>query len=203
MAGRPALSQDEAWLKGTRSKSVGSRESVFAFGKPKKPKDLSPVASAEWDRVVKQLIKRKVSTALDASALESYCRTFALWRGFMLEAEMNPMIDEPVLDKDGTVWKRRITNPAAKHCMALGNLLARYQREFSATPASRETAKPTRGAPPPKNAMVPNSEAWLLQQREIERAAWAAEHATEIEEEDEYVADETEIEEEPNGLADI
>src|SRR5580704_6094915 len=136
MAGRPRLSDHDAWLKGTSSKSAGARESVFAFGKPKKPKDLSPVASAEWDRVVKQLIKRKVSTALDASALESYCRTFALWRGFMIEAELNPMIDEPVLDKNGVVHQRRITNPAAKHCMALGNLLARYQREFSATPAS-------------------------------------------------------------------
>jgi phage terminase small subunit len=165
MAGRPALSDGEAWLKGSRSKSAGARESVFAFGRPKKPKDLSPVASAEWDRVVKQLIKRKVSTALDASALESYCRTFALWRGFMIEAELNPMIDEPVLDKNGVVHQRHITNPAAKHCMALGNLLARYQREFSATPASRETTRPTAPPAPPKNAVVPGSVEDLMQQR--------------------------------------
>jgi phage terminase small subunit len=166
VAGRPRLSDHDAWLKGTPSKSAGARESVFAFGKPKKPKDLSPVASTEWDRVVKQLIKRKVSTALDASALESYCRTFALWRGFMIEAELNPMIDEPVLDKNGVVHQRRITNPAAKHCMALGNLLARYQREFSATPASRETARPTAPPAPPKNAVIPGSVEDLLQQRD-------------------------------------
>ena len=180
---RPALTENEAWLRGTKSKAQPHGGSVFAFGRPKKPKDLSTEASAEWDRILRQLIKRKTSTALDASSLETYCRNFALWKAFMIEAENDPMIDEPFLDKAGVVHTRRITNPAARYATALGNLLARYQREFAATPASREAAQPTAPPAKPKNTLVEGSKAWLEEQQRLEQLSYGEDETPPVQEE--------------------
>jgi P27 family predicted phage terminase small subunit len=147
-------------VKGTRATRAVSRESVFVGGKPKMPADLSPIAEAEWKRMVKELRKRGTLTRVDSSALETYCRNFALWRGLMAEAEAQPMVDEIVLDKDGNAHTNRIPNRALRHASQLGNLLARYQTAFAATPASRESAKPV--APKPKkDELVPGSMAYF------------------------------------------
>jgi phage terminase small subunit len=178
MAGRPPLSEEEAWLRGTKSQARTNYKSIFVGGRPKKPKDLSPFASDEWDRIVRQLVARGTATRLDASALEAYCRHFAMWRGLMVEAEEHPMIDEVILDKNGEPHTRRIVNPALKQATVLGNLLVRSQREFSATPASREATKPAAPPAPPKDAIVPGS------MRDLERklAAYAAGELTDEEE---------------------
>jgi P27 family predicted phage terminase small subunit len=171
MAGRPPLSEEDAWLRGTKSQSRKNYSSVFVGGRPKKPKDLSPNASDEWDRIVRQLVARGTATRLDASALETYCRHFATWRGLMVEAEEHPMIDEIILDKNGDAHTRRIVNPALKQATQIGNLLARFQREFSATPASREAAKPAAPPAPKRDEIVPGSVPDLLRQNAEEDEA--------------------------------
>jgi phage terminase small subunit len=177
---RPELSEELHELKGTKSQRRTTSEAVFVGGRPRKPKDLSPVASEEWDRVVRQLNARRTATRLDASAIETYVRTFALWRGFMVEAEEHPMIDEIILDKEGVAHTRRIVNPASKQATQLGNLLARYQREFSATPASRESTKPTAPPPPKADEIVPGSARDL--RRQLEQQAAEEESSSEPEE---------------------
>lgn len=162
-------------LKGTRATRAVVRESGFTKGKPKMPRDLSPVAAEEWKRIVKQLMARGTSTRLDASALEAYCRNFAMWRSCMAEAETKPMVDET--DEHGIV--RRVVNPAAKMATQLSHLLARYLASFSATPITREKTKPAAPPPPKKDSIIPGSVEDLQKQLAEINAQTPPETATE------------------------
>lgn len=152
---RPRKPLAEHKLAGTRP-NYSDEQSQFPAGRPKMPKDLSPVAQAEWKRLFKELGKRGTMTRVDSSAAEVYVRLFADWRAFEDELEENGrMIDEPILDKDGNAHTRRVLNPAAKMAIQLGNAVRQYQKEFSATPASREKAKPAAPSEPRKKEKTP------------------------------------------------
>ena len=130
-------------LQGTQPQAGVEQPSTFIAGKPQMPKDLPPVAVAEWKRLVKELGKRGTLTKVDSSAMEVYVRTFGQWKEYCEEVQkFGAMIDEEIFNKDGdVVGTRRVQNPAAKLAIQLGNALRQYQKEFSATPASRERAK--------------------------------------------------------------
>jgi hypothetical protein len=100
---------------------------IFVAGRPKMPRDLSPVEETEWKRITKELWKRGTVTRIDGSALEVYVRTWGRWR---------MLIDSP-------------DAKATKLAAQLINSLRMYQKEFSATPASRENARPAAPAKPP------------------------------------------------------
>jgi P27 family predicted phage terminase small subunit len=127
-------------LAGTQPQYVTPDESAFKGGKPKKPKDLPPVASAEWDRIVKQLQKRGTLTCVDASALEVYCRMFSRWKTVALLAEESPTV-ETSWTVNEIVHTKIVENPASKIAARLEISLRAYQHEFGATPVSREKAK--------------------------------------------------------------
>lgn len=149
---RARKSLAEHALAGTKPQYAKDEQSQFPAGRPKMPKDLSPVAQAEWKRLFKELGKRGTMTRVDTSAAEVYVRLFADWRAFEDELETyGRMIDEVILDKDGNPHTRRVQNPAAKMALQLGNAVRQYQKEFSATPASREKAKPAGPPAEPRN----------------------------------------------------
>lgn len=146
-------SLQEHFVQGTKPEYAADKPSAFRAGRPKMPADLPGAAQAEWKKMVKQLSKRGTLTTSDASALEVYVRMFAQWLGYCAHVEEHgPMIPEPVKDKNGDVHIRHVQNPAAKLALQLGNALRQYQKEFSATPASRERAKPAQAPPPPPAA---------------------------------------------------
>lgn len=148
---RPRKSLHDHAIQGTRPEYVQDGPSDYPAGRPKMPLDLPATGQAEWKRITKQLAKRKTLTKVDASALEVYCRMFAQWLGYCAHVENHgPMIEEPVKDKNGDVYTRWVQNPAAKLALQLGNALRQYQKEFSATPASRERTKPAQQEPKPK-----------------------------------------------------
>lgn len=146
---RQRKTADEHWLQGTDPEWSESAAPVCAAGRPKMPSDLSPVAVAEWKRITKELRKRGTLTKVDSSALEVYVRMYSQWRALCAEVEeRGAMIDEISFGKDGEKITRRAQNPAQKLAIQLGNALRAYQKEFSATPASREKTKPV--GPPPR-----------------------------------------------------
>lgn len=120
-------STKEHLLQGTEPQHGGGAEDdtgIFVAGRPKMPRDFAPAEEAEWKRMVKQLVKRGTVTPIDASALEVYCRLYAAWRLAMDCGNL-------------------------KQAAQLATQLRMYQKEFSATPASRENTKPA-AAPPAK-----------------------------------------------------
>ena len=137
----------------------------FTAGRPKMPKDLSPVAEAEWKRMTKQLLKRGTLTSVDASSLEVYVRMFSRWKKAAELAEENPTTETEWTDSQGTVHTKVVENPASKIAARLEISLRAYQKEFSATPASRDKAK--RAAPPVSKVEYPEgSVGWIQANRD-------------------------------------
>ena len=151
----PRKSLEAHRLSGTKPQYGDPDAPVFAAGKPRMPRDLPLVAQAEWKRITRELKKRGTLTCVDSSALEVYTRLFANWKSYCEELDKyGPMIEETVLDKDSKPHVRRVLNPAGKIAIQLGNAVRQYQKEFSATPASREKTRPAAPeapkTPPPK-----------------------------------------------------
>jgi len=149
---RPAQTDDAHWLKGTRpTRAANGGESMFTGGKPRMPQGMGPVAEAEWKRLSKQLKQRGTLTTADATAMEVHCITFARWKAACAEVEKyGEMIDEICLDKNGEQFTRRVVNPMGKQAVQLGNSVRAMLKEFSATPASRDKAKPAQEPPKPE-----------------------------------------------------
>jgi P27 family predicted phage terminase small subunit len=154
---RARKSEAMHWLQGTTPEYSGGDKPSFRVGRPKRPKNLPPVADEEWKRITRELAKRGTLTTVDSSALEVYVRLYAQWRSYCDEIEKRgAMVDEEVLDKNGEAHTRRVVNPAGKLAIQLGNAVRAYQKEFSATPASRDRTKPGI-VPPKKNEFPPGS----------------------------------------------
>ncbi len=141
------------------------------------PKDLSPESEQEWRRIVKELIRRGTMTRVDASSLEVYVRMWARWKQCLADIEKNgPVVTTEWTDSEGEVHQKRIENPASKIAGRLENSIRAYQKEFSATPASREKTKPTAQRTPKNPPPVPGSIEFFEAQ-----AAAMREHAQELE----------------------
>ena len=138
-------------LRGTRRTRADDRPSKFESGRPRMPKYLSAIAAEKWKETVRLLAKRGTLTRADATALEILCVTYERWRALCDEIrEHGPMVDVTVLDSSGTAHTKRVQNPAAKLAAQLENSMRAMLKELSATPASREKAKPAAPEKPPK-----------------------------------------------------
>jgi P27 family predicted phage terminase small subunit len=151
---RVPLTENQAWLRGTKSKAQERAESPHTGGRPKMPKTLTPVAQEKWKELVKVLSKRGTLTKADGALLEIVCETYAIWRLYVADVHTRGIY------VDGE------PNSSTKHCTAMENTLARYFVQLGITPASREKAKLTAPPPPPKNTVVPGSVEDLIQQRD-------------------------------------
>jgi P27 family predicted phage terminase small subunit len=138
-------------LNGTTPNYKTGDEPVFVGGKPKRPKDLTPEADAEWKRLVKELTKRGTLTRVDSSMLELYVRMWSRWRKVATLAEENPTTEVTWTDKNGEPHSKVIEHPASSMATKLENSLRHMLKELSATPASRNKTKPT-AQPASKNA---------------------------------------------------
>ena len=101
---------------------------------PRCPSSLSPAAKKVWKRVVPELKRLGLLSAIDTDALVAYCRTYARWEAA-----------EDFLDKRGEVYAIRDEKGQVK-CMQqfpqvsisrnLLQVLKSYQMEFGMTPAA-------------------------------------------------------------------
>lgn len=97
---------------------------------PDCPTELGLVARREWERMVTELSKLRILTALDRAALAAYCNAYALW------AEAAEAIQ-----KYGTMVKSPSGYPIQSPYVSIGNrqaeIMMRIASEFGFTPASR------------------------------------------------------------------
>jgi P27 family predicted phage terminase small subunit len=140
---RPKKSLEQHWLEGSAPQWSAPDAQAFPAGRPKMPRDLSPVAQAEWKRLVRELQRRGTLTRVDSSALEIYVTTFARWKQAVAEVEKRgPVIESTWTDQHGNEHSKLVENPASKIAARLETSLRLALKEFSATPASRDKAKP-------------------------------------------------------------
>jgi P27 family predicted phage terminase small subunit len=133
----------------------------FRAARPTMPKDLPPAAQAEWRRMCKQLLKRGTLTAIDSSALEIYVRMFARWVKVAAMAEENPLTTTTWVDSTGVEREKVVENPASKIAARLEISLRAYQKEFAATPASRDKVRRAAPPAPDKNDPEPGTFDWF------------------------------------------
>ncbi|MGA7447202.1 MAG: P27 family phage terminase small subunit [Terriglobales bacterium] len=135
-------------LQGTKSQ-VKTDAPDFPAGRPKMPLDLSPVAEAEWRRIVPKLGKRKTLTKADASSIEIYVREFARYKKVAAIAEEEPLERVSWLDANGIEHFKTVESAASKVAAKLACSLRNFLKELSATPASRDKTKPPIEKPEP------------------------------------------------------
>lgn len=97
---------------------------------PDCPPQLGPVAREEWNRLTAELAHLRIVTALDRSALATYCHAYGLW------AEAADAIQ-----KYGTMVKSPTGYPIQSPYVSIANrqaeIMMRIASEFGFTPASR------------------------------------------------------------------
>lgn len=105
---------------------------------PKKPKDLTGEASSMWDQTAPQLLEAGHLAKIDGAALESLCRTWAIYH----QAAQT-------LDRDGDAITlkngRKIVHPAWKIYTRAAGLLFRYTQQLGMTPLSRARILKSKG----------------------------------------------------------
>jgi P27 family predicted phage terminase small subunit len=141
---RVPLTENQAWLRGTKSKAQPQAESPHTGGRPKMPKTLTPVAREKWKELIKVLSKRGTLTKADGTLLELASEAYSRWRLYVDDVHTRGIF------VDGA------PNQSTKYCSQMENTLARYLIQLGITPASREKAKQTT-TPPRKNEIVPGS----------------------------------------------
>ena len=111
-------------------------------GTPEMPKGLGVAAKRHWRKWVHELTIVGVLSIVDGVALEQACISAALAEKYRNEALAEPMIDELVFSKDGTVaGAKRKPNPAFGAYIAASKNIKAYLIEFGLTPASRSKLK--------------------------------------------------------------
>lgn len=147
-------------LQGNRSKKnvpdllAEVKEPGVPVAAPPKPDWLSAEASAEWDRVVADLLTLGWVSTLDMMALATYCEAVADWRRFrQLIADHNAKADGSgdiqtfaTGAKQISVW-RQLANDAEKRANAAGAL-------FGFSPMARRNMK----AAAPQGELFPNEQ---------------------------------------------
>ena len=108
---------------------------------PDKPPYLTPLAAAEWDRVIPDLIEMGVAKAVDQASLAAYCESVALLAQISAAMAEDGLL---VTGPDGT--ERR--HPLAGAWKATSGEVRAWSRDFGLTPSARsELRAAPAGAP--------------------------------------------------------
>lgn len=160
-SGRPSKPASLHLLQGNRSKKNAAdllaevQDPGFPVDAPDKPDWLSDAASAEWDRVVADLLTLRLVSRLDMMALAAYCEAVADWQRFRRliaehneKAECNGDVQTFATGaKQISVW-RQLANDAEKRANAAGAL-------FGFSPMARRNLK---AAPVAQGELFPNEQ---------------------------------------------
>jgi P27 family predicted phage terminase small subunit len=106
---------------------------------PDKPGDLSPEASAEWDRVVPELAAVGALVAVDRAALVAYCTAWGEWVAATrtLDAE-GRIVREPIQSARGEIiGHRQKLHPAVRLQREAFDRVRAMLSAFGLTPAAR------------------------------------------------------------------
>ena len=142
MRGRKPVPTALTILRGNPGKRpLNDREPAPQAKAPPCPRHLNKPARAEWKRMAKRLIKNRLLTEIDGTALALYCDAYARWVDAKAEVEAS-----------GYVVKTALGNPIQNPYLAIVNKaheqVSKMLVEFGMTPSSRSRAvvsKPTTG----------------------------------------------------------
>jgi P27 family predicted phage terminase small subunit len=144
MRGRKPKPQELTVVGGTASRKPTHREPRPVRGAPTCPAHLSPTAKAEWKRLIADLVRLGMMSALDRAVLAAYCQTYGRW----VEAERR-LAETPALIKLPSGYVQQ--NPWLAVANKQLELMHRLMTEMGLTPVSRSrvNVKPATSYPKP------------------------------------------------------
>jgi P27 family predicted phage terminase small subunit len=128
-------------LRGEKASRINLNEPRPRDQPPEKPAYLTPRASAEWDRVIPDLIAMGTAKAVDQGGLAAFCEAVALLGEVTAVLARDGLL---VTGRDGS--ERR--HPAAGLWRLASAECRQWAREFGLTPSARsELRAPPAGGP--------------------------------------------------------
>ena len=114
------------------------REEPTPDGRPRCPTFLHRYAKALWRRLVPELSRCGILSAIDTEALAAYCTTFAEWRLCAEDLQKHGHYFERTKTyTNGTVKEPVVPNPEVRNYTNLTAALVKFQGEFGLTPSAR------------------------------------------------------------------
>jgi len=133
-------------------------------GVPEMPKGMGTAAKRHWRVFVRELTTVGVLSIVDGIALAEACISAALAEKYRNVALAEPMVKEPIVNKDGEIagYKNK-PNPALVGYLACSKNMKLYLLEFGLTPASRtklkiDRPKPDDGFTPRDSSPIPSND---------------------------------------------
>lgn len=122
--------------RGTKERPPKTSQSLVLASIPERaPKGLSREARTAW-RMAVRFAPKGVFTPLDIGLLEKWCRTYALYRKAIQEAENTPFF---YIDPKG----RTVEHPIHKTANSYGRLMLNIEKELGFSPVSRARVRPS------------------------------------------------------------
>lgn len=124
-------------------------------GMPEMPKGMNHAARREWKIITKALAAMGVLSIVDGKALGQYCELMGFAEVYRNEFSAEPMVEEPIVNKDGNVvgYKKKV-NPAFSAYLGASKAAKNYLTEFGLTPSSRSRLKVDSKPKPPEDPMA-------------------------------------------------
>ena len=116
---------------------------------PEPPEFLDHDAKGEWRRVIGEMVRLRLVTALDTMCFAAYCQSFSHWK-MAVEALNRTAAEDPgtrglvVQHKDGPR-----PNPLLRVVRSAGDSMLHLAREFGLTPIARARLAGAGFEPPP------------------------------------------------------
>jgi P27 family predicted phage terminase small subunit len=122
-------------LEGVKEYRLNRQEPLPGEGKVVPPVELPDDAQAVWDRLVPDLVARRVMTSWDVDMFSVFCRSVALYNRAARE------VQETGLTVEGSVKGSRIVNPRLRVMASMSDSMSRIGACFGLTPADRARLK--------------------------------------------------------------
>lgn len=134
----PALKILEGRSAGRDSGGRVIRPSVgFVRLPPEAPEWLGAIAREEWDRVVPELQRLKLTKPVDASALAAYCETVEVFVRAAMQVQLEGVtVMSTTTSKDGRVTEMMRAHPAVQIQLRAGQAIRAWCSEYGLSPAA-------------------------------------------------------------------
>jgi P27 family predicted phage terminase small subunit len=117
---------------------------------PEPPEFLDENGRGEWRRIIGEMVRLRLVTALDTMCFAAYCQAYAQWKQ-AVEALNHAAAEDletrglVIQDKDG-----RRPNPLLRVVRSAGDTMLQLAREFGLTPIARARLAGAGFEPPPR-----------------------------------------------------
>jgi P27 family predicted phage terminase small subunit len=138
---RVAKTEAEHFLDGTKPQTKPPAPSAVKAGRPKYPRQMSPVARSEFKRACALLGQRGHLTPADYGVLFVYSEIFARWLSAKQKLGDELEVTTTIMDSHGDPHEKKVLNPLLDVVTSCERQLLALQKTLGLTPDARDKVK--------------------------------------------------------------